>query len=460
MIKIFTNTITRKNYDANGDLFPEGRPQIFLNGSDTVAWQLCSATPDIASETGQKPEDVWTKCTQYADYNAIGALLTADNDYVKRLQGTLSVAVSAGSVSQITATIADASLSTIPSSGTVSLFDTAGNIEVFEYDAIAISGTTVVFSLATGSEAENSYAQGAQMDCVQAVLLQSALDTVNSDVSNGLFVFQVTADSRKLHDMMAYQNIKSIDVMGLELAIYNVDSENSEVVDLERYEVDTFSIRSGIADTAMDAQVTTQRQSQAVEVMVALLASGYSLQFSADAENWHTPQVAATDNYFRFRSTGAGGTWSAPIRMPEGANAMVWAEGTDEQVALLGGMHSAKVWAGLAAGGVALTLVTSTAATLSPTVGNAYDWTPAGDAVIEFNAAELSGQYVGVPIHIHPAVGASITGSTETGKAVTLSQEITGEGWFMLAWDGTTATLYAYAGIPGIDGGDIDPQQE
>ena len=76
------------------------------------------------------------------------------------------------------------------------------------------------------------------------------------------------------------------------------------------------------------------------------------------------------------------------------------------------------------------------------------------------NAAELSGQYVGVPIHIHPAVGASITGSTETGKAVTLSQEITGEGWFMLAWDGTTATLYAYAGIPGIDGGDIDPQQE
>ncbi|MBQ9444960.1 MAG: hypothetical protein IJU61_00110, partial [Victivallales bacterium] len=75
MIKIFTNTITRKNYDANGDLFPEGRPQIFLNGSDVVSWQLCSATPDIASETGQKPEDVWTKCTQYADYNAIGALL-------------------------------------------------------------------------------------------------------------------------------------------------------------------------------------------------------------------------------------------------------------------------------------------------------------------------------------------------------------------------------------------------
>lgn len=458
MIKIFTNTITRKNYDANGDLFPEGRPQIFLNGSDVVSWQLCSATPDIADETGQKPEDVWTKCTQYADYNAIGALLTADSDYVKRMQGTLSVAVSAGSVSQITATIADASLSTIPSSGTVSLFDTAGNIEVFEYDAIAISGTTVVFSLATGSEAENSYAQGAQMDCVQAVLLQSALDTVNSDVSNGLFVFQITADSRKLHDMMAYQNIKSIDVMGLELAIYNVDSENSEVVDLERYEVDTFSIRSGIADTAMDAQVTTQRQSQAVELLVTLLSAGAEIQYSSDGSNWHSEQSTTSpfDLFIRFRSRGAGGTWSSPLKLPESAEAEIWAHGTDAQVSQLGGQHSAKGWAEIAQQGVVMNLVATSAATLSPTYGNAYIWSASGNCTLEFVNSTLSGKYVQVPIYIIPATGATITGSTETGKQVVLAQDVSGEGWYLLAWNGTVATLFAYTGIPVIDGGRID----
>lgn len=458
MIKIFTNVITRKSYDANGDLFPDGLPRIFFNGSDQVEWQLCTSTPDIASESGQKPEDLWTPYTGYSEYSAIGALLTADDDFIKRLQGTLASAVSSGAVSQITATISGASLATIPPSGNISLFDTDGDIEVLEYEGVAIEGTTVVFQVASGSTVENSYAQGAMMDCIQECLMQAPLDTQNSDVASGLFVFQVTASSRKLHDALAYANAKQLDVAGLELAIFEIDVENSQVIDLERYDLDTFTIRSGIADTSMDAQVTPERENEAVTIMKTLLAAGYAIEFSHDAENWHSEQSTTQpfDIYFRFRSAAAGGTWSSPIRLPDGTTAKVWAEGTDSEVAGLGGTHSAKGWATVMAQAASLNLVTSTAATLNPSTGNAYAWSPAADGVIEFTASELSGRYVEIPIHITLTPGSHVTGSTTSGKEVTLAQAIEGSGWYMLAWDGSAATVYSYVGIPAIDGGCID----
>ena len=458
MIKIFTNVITRKSYDANGDLFPDGLPRIFFNGSDQVAWQLCSDTPDIANESGQKPEDVWTPYTGYDEYTAIGALLTADDDFIKRLPGTLAAAVPSGSVSQITASIPGASLATIPTSGTVSLFDTDGDIEILEYEGVAIEGTTVVFQVASGSTVENSYAQGAQMDCVQAVMMQAPLDTQNSDVASGLFVFQVTASSRKLHDALAYANTKQLDVSGLELAIFNIDTENNEVVDLERFDIDTFSIRSGIADTSMDAQVTPERESEAVELLVTLLAAGAEIQYSSDGASWHSEQSTSDpfDLFIRFRSRGAGGTWSSPIKLPESTEAEIWAHGTDAQVAPLGGQHSAKGWAEIALQGVVMNLVASSATTLSLVYGNAYIWSASSACTIEFNGSDLEGKYVQVPIYIIPATGATITGSTETGKQVVLAQDVSGEGWYLLAWNGTVATLFAYTGLPVVDGGRID----
>ena len=352
MIKIFTNVITRKSYDANGDLFPDGLPRIFFNGSDTVAWQLCSATPDIANESGQKPEDVWTPYTGYGEYSAIGAFLTADGDYVKRMRGTLTADVSSGSVASVSANIPGATLATIPETGTITLFATTGEMETIEYTERAIANENVQFTIATGTTLEHSYANGGTMDAVQSVLMQSSLDTQNSDVANGLFAFQITAYSRKLHDALAYANTKQLDVAGLELAIFNVDTENSEVVDLERFDIDTFSIRSGIADTNMEAQVTPERENEAITIMKTLLASGMELQFSADGQtNWHSEQSTTDpfDLYYRFRNTAAGGTWSAPVMLPDGSKAKVWAEGTDEEVEALGGEHSAKTYASLLA---------------------------------------------------------------------------------------------------------------
>ena len=351
MIKIFTNVVTRKSYDANGDLFPDGLPRIFYNGSDTVAWQLCSSTPDIADESGQKPETLWTKYTGYGEYSAIGAFLTADQDFIKRMPGTLTANVNSGAVASISANIPGATLATIPEEGTITLFTTSGDMEIIEYTAVAVSNENCQFTIASGTTLEHSYVQGGMMDVAQSVLMQATLDTVNSDVANGLFAFQITAYSRKLHDALAYANTKQLDVAGLELAIFNIDTENNEVVDLERFDIDTFSIRSGIADTSMEAQVTPEKESEAVIVMKTLLASGMELQFSLDGTNWHSEQSTTDpfDLYYRFRNTAAGGTWSAPVMLPDGSRAKVWAEGTDEEVEALGGEHSAKTYASLLA---------------------------------------------------------------------------------------------------------------
>ena len=458
MIKIFTNVITRKCYDANGDLFRDGVPNIFYNATDTVMWQLCTATPDIARESGETPETAWTKCTDYADYAAIGAFLTADNDYIKRIQGVLTANVSSGEVSSVSANVPDAGLDTIPKEGTITLLDAAGHMEVIEYDDVDINGEACVFSITEGTELEYSYDSGNLMDVCQEVLMQATLDTALSDVANGLFVFQPYAYSRKLHDLVAYANIKQADVMGLELAIFDIDTENSVITDLERFELDSFTILTGMADTSMDAQVSTQKQNQMVSLMTTLLASGFQVQFSSDNANWHDEQstTAPFDMFFRFRNEAVGGEWTQGIMLPSSSTAMVWAEGSDQDIAALGGTHSAKGWAQIALNGVTIPLVASTDATLSPVAGNAYVWTVAQNSVIEFSPLDISGKYVEIPIYISPSNGVTISGSTASGKAVELAQPVTGEGWYLLAWNGTKATLFSYTSIPVIDGGCID----
>lgn len=319
MIRIYTNIVTRRNYNENGDLFRDGHPHIFMNATDTVLWQLCTNTPDIADESGETPESLWTKCTEYGNYSAIGAYLTADNDYIKRIRGTLSANVSSGTVSSISANVPDASLGTIPQSGSITLFDQAGGMEILSYASVTISGESCTFTMQSGTSVSKAYASGGTMDVAQACLMQATLDATLSDVANGLFAFQITAASRKLHDLMAYADMKEADIMGIELAIFNIDSENSTVVDLERYELDSFTIRSGIADTQTNAQVTEPMQNEAVTIMSTLLAAGFELQFSQDGStDWHSTQsydAEAMDKFYRFRLASVGGAWSAPVQM-------------------------------------------------------------------------------------------------------------------------------------------------
>ena len=58
MLKLYTNVVTGKTYDENGDLFEDGLPVIFYKTTATVRWQLCSETPDIAEGSDDTPTNI------------------------------------------------------------------------------------------------------------------------------------------------------------------------------------------------------------------------------------------------------------------------------------------------------------------------------------------------------------------------------------------------------------------
>ena len=335
MLKIFTNVVTKKNFDENGNLFENGQPRMFFKSKETVVWQLCADTPEL-NET-QTPEADWPKYTGYSAYTGVGAYLTADADYRLKRQGTLVSAVEAGSVSSVEATVEGASYAMIPETGVITLFTSTGTMETLSYTERSVNATNgrVTFTIAEGSTVANSYPQNSEMDCVEAFYMQAAMDGTLSNPSEGMFGFEITAFSEKLRRSIVYSDVKELSISGLELAVCQISGTDSTVQDLERYMVETFAIRSGIADVSLDVPVTTAQESAIAATINALLASGFELQFSADGSNWHTTQAASTDNYYRFRLAGGGGNWSTPVQIIKGADGQDGQDGQDGETPVL-----------------------------------------------------------------------------------------------------------------------------
>lgn len=328
MIKIYTNYWTRQHYDADGNLFENGMPFIFFGNTETVAWQLCTDTPELAGTT-DTPETVWAKYTGYANVAAIGAYLTADSNFTQRLQGTLAGDIAAGNVSSIQLTVSGATRANIPTTGFINIFTPDGDYEALEYTSRSISNEVVTFTLLDGMTVENSYNDGAEADVGESVYMQASLNNQESDIANGLFVFSINAYSEKLRQEIVYSNVREVPVMGLELAVFN--TWQSSISTIDRFMVETFNIRSGIAEVAQGAQLTETRESEVVTLVNTMLAAGFELQFSISGtgtSDWSSTQESGA-NYFRFRSRGAGGVWSSAIHLANGTNGTDGINGTD-----------------------------------------------------------------------------------------------------------------------------------
>lgn len=318
MIKIFTDIVTRQHFDSDGNLFGSSMPQMFFRSKETVAWQLCANSFDLADD--QSPEADWEKYTGFASAQGLGAYLTADNNYTHKLQGTLKTRIEAGSVTEIEAIIPSATQALLDRQGVVTLFNPDGSFEQFEYDGRAFGENNLVtFSITGGSTADSTYNTGVALDVNEACFMQSSLDPVLSDPASGLFVFEVTAYSEKLRSSIVYNDVREVNVAGLELAIFTVDGQTSIVRDIGRYVLGSFSIQSGIADTSLNPVVGTQRANDTVAYIYALLSGGFEVGFSQTADGggdpWHGTQTAG-DRYFRFRSVLVGGDWSESVQIP------------------------------------------------------------------------------------------------------------------------------------------------
>ncbi len=317
------NSITKIFYDENGNGFEDGMPQIAFKNTETVYIQMFTETPNAGSGA-VSPQTDWTKDTSFSSLSGIGAYLTSDNNYTQRIKGTITSSLSAGTISQISATIQNASISTIKNTGNVTLYISDGTSETVEYTGMSISGTNVIFTLASGSSIENNYDSGSIIDTSESVYMQSSLDSQISDIANGLFVFNITADSIKLRQAIIYNNVKEApEVKGLEFLIFQ--TVNNTVKTISWANCDTFSIPVPMSDPNENPEIPNTQSNGILAILNAKLSEGFDIQLgNQDKTVWTDYSDDITDfssfHFFRFRiKNNANATWSDPIPTgPEG----------------------------------------------------------------------------------------------------------------------------------------------
>ena len=303
MLEFYLNTTTREWADRDGNPFRDSTPQVAFLSRETVKIIACTETPDIGG-AGVDPS-AWTRDSSWAAISGIGAKITVDSDRIHKLKGELASEVAAGSVTGISATITGATTALIPESGVVRLYDAAGKYEAIAYSSRTVTDGTVMFSV--DGTLTGSYAAGSVMDCGQAPYCEAMLDTAQSDLEQGEFVFDLAVDSQRLRSEMDYKDTALLPVAGLELLLFKTTGEVSEPI--KAFLCDTFSITGTLGSVDFEAEPPEAMKDRISGTISQLLAAGFSVE----------QRLTETgDTEFRFRSASAGGGWSSWITIQRG----------------------------------------------------------------------------------------------------------------------------------------------
>lgn len=303
MLEFYLNTTTREWADRDGNPFRDSTPQMAYLSRETVKIIACTETPDIGG-AGVDPS-AWTRDSSWAAIAGIGAKITVDSDRIHKLKGELASEVAAGSVTGISATITGATTALIPESGVVRLYDAAGKYEAIAYSSRTVTDGTVTFSV--DGTLTGSYAAGSVMDCDQAPYCEAMLDTAQSDLEQGEFVFDLAMDSQRLRSEMDYKDTALLPVAGLELLLFKTTGEVSEPI--KAFLCDTSSITGTLGSVDFEAEPPEAMKDRISGTIAQLLAAGFSVE----------QRLTETgDTEFRFRSASAGGGWSSWITVQRG----------------------------------------------------------------------------------------------------------------------------------------------
>lgn len=243
----YLNTTTSTFYDEDGNLWRDGFPQFIVGGNEKIKIVLCTNTENATFESANPAE--WTRDTSYADIPDISAMLTADSDNIHYLKGTLTTDISAGA-SEITANV-DGDTSSIPASGVIRLFDSAGNSKAYAYSARTASGNAVTFILS--SAVDTLYSVGNMVDVTQAPYV-TAYISEDTNLSLGELVFDVVFDSARLRSMTDYANIENVSIKGFEILFFTSNA-NGVVRKIRAFLWDSPSLTNSIGNPGFEADV-------------------------------------------------------------------------------------------------------------------------------------------------------------------------------------------------------------
>ena len=300
---IYINTVTRECFNESGDFFKSNMPQIPYLSKEDVKIVLCTST-DGGNDAGASPEN-WTRDTSYANINGIGAIITVDSDFIHKIKGSLTTQITSGQVTSIVTEIEGASIAKIPSSGVVRIFNSSGSYEALTYSARNVNGNSVTFT--TSGSVFNTYPEGSVIDCDQSPYCSAYLNTAESNIQQGEFVFSLSCSSDRLREEMEYSDVEKLSVKGIELLIYKTEDSKDQIVNA--FICDTFSIVGTIGTVGFEAEPPDGTENKLAGLVDQLLAAGFEVEQQNDS---------AGNTQFRFRSVEAGGTWSSWVTVNKG----------------------------------------------------------------------------------------------------------------------------------------------
>lgn len=300
---IYINTVTRECFNESGDFFKSNMPQIPYLSQEEVKIILCTST-DGGNDAGASPEN-WARDTSYANISGVGAKVTVDSDFIHKIKGSLTSQITSGQVTSIVTEIEGASIAKIPSSGVVRIFDSSGTYEALTYSARNVNGNSVTFT--TSGSVVNTYPEGSVVDCDQSPYCSAYLNTAESDIPNGEFVFSLSCSSDRLREEMEYSDVEKLPVKGIELLIYKTEDSKDQI--LNAFICDTFSIVGTIGAVGFDADPPDGTENKIAGLVDQLLAAGFEVEQQYDS---------AGNTQFRIRSVSAGGTWSDWVTVQKG----------------------------------------------------------------------------------------------------------------------------------------------
>ena len=300
---IYINTVTRECFNESGDFFKSNMPQIPYLSKEDVKIVLCTST-DGGNDAGASPEN-WTRDTSYSNINGIGAIITVDSDFIHKIKGSLTTQITSGQVTTIVTEIDGASIAKIPSSGVVRIFNSSGSYEALTYSARNVNGNSVTFT--TSGNLVNTYPEGSVIDCDQSPYCSAYLNTAESNIQQGEFVFSLSCSSDRLREEMEYSDVEKLSVKGIELLIYKTEDSKDQI--LNAFICDTFSIVGTIGAVGFEAEPPDGTENKLAGLVDQLLAAGFEVEQQNDS---------AGNTQFRFRSVDAGGTWSSWVTVNKG----------------------------------------------------------------------------------------------------------------------------------------------
>lgn len=329
MLVTYLNTVTREWFDADGNYFSARMPEMAYQSRETVLVYLKKETPN-AGELGVKPAE-WPADTELANLPGIGARLTVDSDFVHKLKGTTTQTVNAGS-GVVLVNIGNIQKELIPQSGTLRLFDTLGNAESVRYKSRADQGNKIfLFTLEDGGTVLNEYVSGSTVDFDQAPYASVFYNAASSNISEGMFAFDLVLDSPRLRAEMDYSDKETLPVQGLELLFFTIDSDgNQEPV--KAFMLDTFTLTGTMGSLDSDAPVPDPLKNEIAAYVGSLIPEGGgtsagfgSVTATATSVASNQPAKAAVTT----SGTNAAKNFAFSFQIPKGEDGHTPVKGTD-----------------------------------------------------------------------------------------------------------------------------------